>query len=134
MNLEPLLQAPLAIRLHLVTAVPALLLGTWQVFGSRKGAPSHRITGYVYLVLMSVAAIFSLQINVLPPVAPLNFSPIYLFVPVTFVGVAFAVWGARTHDLVMHRIAVYALYVSMLLVASLTLLRGRLLHTVLFGE
>jgi hypothetical protein len=40
-NLEPILSAPLAVRLHFATVVPAFVLGTWLLFFSRKGSPRH---------------------------------------------------------------------------------------------
>jgi len=54
MNFAPIAEAPLAVKIHLATVVPAFLLGTWQIFFSRKGAPMHRAIGVVYLVLMTV--------------------------------------------------------------------------------
>jgi uncharacterized membrane protein len=32
MTLEPLLQAPLAVQLHVATVLPAFALGTWVIF------------------------------------------------------------------------------------------------------
>ena len=37
--------------LHLATVVPAFAIGTWLLV-RRKGTPSHRALGRVYLVLM----------------------------------------------------------------------------------
>ena len=37
--------------LHLATVVPAFAIGTWLLV-RRKGSPSHRALGRVYLVLM----------------------------------------------------------------------------------
>ena len=38
MTLAPLLHAPLAVRIHAATVIPAFGLGTWLIFVSRKGA------------------------------------------------------------------------------------------------
>jgi len=40
MNLMPIVEAPLAIQIHLATIIPAFFLGTWLIFFSRKGAPA----------------------------------------------------------------------------------------------
>ena len=45
--------------LHLATVVPDFAIGTWLLV-RRKGTPSHRALGRVYLVLMGVAALVSL--------------------------------------------------------------------------
>ena len=47
MTLAPLLAAPLAVKIHVATVLPAFLLGTWQIFFSTKGSPLHRATGYL---------------------------------------------------------------------------------------
>jgi uncharacterized membrane protein len=38
MNLAPLADAPLAIKIHLASVIPALAIGTWLIFFSTKGA------------------------------------------------------------------------------------------------
>jgi len=39
----------MAVRIHVVTVVPAFFIGSWLIFLSRKGSPWHRALGYVYL-------------------------------------------------------------------------------------
>jgi uncharacterized membrane protein len=56
MDFAPVADAPLAVKIHLATVVPAFVLGTWQIFFSRKGAPMHRAIGVMYLVLMTITA------------------------------------------------------------------------------
>src|SRR5207253_472277 len=70
MNLDPLLYAPLAVKVHLATVVPAFAIGTWQIFLSRKGSVGHRTLGYVYLGLVTVTAIDALFIHSLMPKVP----------------------------------------------------------------
>ena len=94
MILAPLLDAPLAVRLHVATVVPAFFLGTYQIFLSRKGAPFHRALGYVYLALMTITAVAALFVHALMPNGPLfGFSPIHLFVPLTLFGIIGALAG-----------------------------------------
>lgn len=136
MTLIPLLLAPLAIKIHVATVVPAFALGTYQIFLSRKGSPFHRGLGYVYLCLMTVTSVAALFVHSLLPNGPLlGFSPIHLFVPLTLFGVVGALRGAWTHNIPLHRGSMIGVYVGGLLIAgSLALLPGRLMHAVVFGS
>ena len=88
MTLAPLLHASTAIQVHVATVVPAFIVGTYQIFLSRKGAPLHRVLGYVYLALMAVTSIAALFVQSLMPNGPFyGFSPIHLLVPLTLFGV-----------------------------------------------
>lgn len=135
MTLTPLLQASLATRLHVATVLPAFVLGTYQIFLSRKGAPFHRGLGYVYLALMTATSIAALFVHSLMPNGPFfGFSPIHLFVPLTLFGVVGALKGAWTHNIPLHRSSMIGVYVGGLLIAgSLTLLPGRLMYKAIFG-
>ena len=135
MTLEPLLHAPLAVQVHVATVVPAFLIGTFQIFLSRKGAPLHRALGYLYLVLMSITAITTLFVHQLMPQSPFwGLSPIHLLVPLTLFGVVGALRGAWTHDIAMHKRSMIALYIGgMLIAGTLTFLPGRIMHAVAFG-
>jgi len=135
MTLAPLLSAPLAVQIHVATVVPAFLIGTWQIFFSRKGAPYHRALGYVYLGLMTVTAVAALFIHSLMPRSPFfGMSPIHLFVPLTLFGVVGALRGAWTHNIAAHRGAMIGVYVGGILIAgSLAFLPGRIMHAVVFG-
>jgi uncharacterized membrane protein len=135
MTLAPLLDAPLAVRIHVATVVPAFVIGTYQIFLSRKGAPFHRVLGYIYLALMTVNAITTLFIHALMPKGPFGgFSPIHLLVGLTLFGVVGALRGAWTHDIRLHKISMISVYVGGLLIAgSLTFLPGRIVHAVVFG-
>ena len=135
MDLDPLLHAPLSVKIHLATVVPAFIIGTWQIFFSRKGSVGHRTLGTVYLALITVTAIDALFIHTLMPQAPLGFSPIHLLIPLTLFGVTVALLAARQHDIRRHRNAMIGVYVGgMLIAGSLTLLPGRILHAVVFGN
>ena len=105
------------------------------MFLSRKGAAAHRALGYVYLALMTITAIDAVFIHELMPNAPFGLSPIHLLVPLALVSVVQALRAVRRHDIRRHRSAMIRLYVGGILIAgSLTLLPGRLLHAVVFGN
>lgn len=134
MNLAPLLNAPLAIQIHVATILPAFLIGIWLIFLSRKGSPGHRALGALYLALMvatSIAAAF-IPAFVGPKLGP--FGPIHLFVLLTLWGVVNAVRGIQTHDIARHRRAVYGTFFYAILIAgALTFLPGRLMYRLVFG-
>jgi uncharacterized membrane protein len=131
MHFDLIAQAPLAIKVHLATVLPAFVIGTWQIFGSTKGTPLHRGLGFLYLGLMTataVAAFFIRSIN------PGRLSLIHLFIPLTLFSVFGALWYVRRGNIAGHRRAMLGLYIGGLLIAgALTLLPGRLLHRVFFG-
>lgn len=120
-----------AVRLHLFTVLPAFAIGTWLIFASRKGAPSHRRLGRLYMGLMAVTALAAVFVTGLN--GP-HWSWIHLFVPLTLGSVALALHAARRHQVRRHRGAMIGLYVGGLLVAgALTFAPGRLMHRLFFG-
>jgi uncharacterized membrane protein len=141
MTVEPLLHAPLAVQIHVATILPAFLIGTWQIFVSRKGATGHRLVGAVYLVLMTVTAIAALFIRTpIPYVDRLptlfGFTPVHLLAVWALFGVAQSLYAVRTHDVKLHRAAMLGLYFGAIGIAGALaiLLPGRVMHLVLFGS
>ena len=131
MNLTLLADAPLAVKIHLATVLPAFVIGTWLIFFSRKGAHWHRILGAVYLTLMSVTAVASFFIR---SINPGHLSFVHLFIPLTVFGVTAALWHVRRGNINGHRTAMLGLYFGGLVIAGgFTLFPGRLLHHVIFG-
>lgn len=136
MSLEPLLHAPLAVRIHVVTVVPAAIIGTWLIFFSRKGAPWHRALGYTYLTLMMFTAITTLWVHQLMPNGPFfGLSPIHVLIPLVFFGAYNAIQGARSGNIARHRYAMLSVYIGGILIAGgFTFVRGRIMHAVVFGN
>jgi uncharacterized membrane protein len=131
MNLAPIANAPLAIKIHLATVIPAFAIGTWLIFFSTKGARWHRALGAVYLTLMTVTAIATFFIR---SINPGHLTLVHLFIPLTFFGVFGALWNIRRGNIKGHRNAMIGLYVGgILLAGAFTLLPGRLLHHVFLG-
>lgn len=131
MNLSPLLDASLAVRIHVATVIPAALIGPW-LFWSRKGTPCHRFVGKLWLGLMVISALSSFFIHSINLVA--GFSPIHLL----SVYVLYASWrairAARLHNIREHRLNVVGIYVGGIVIAGgFTLLPGRIMHEVLFS-
>jgi uncharacterized membrane protein len=131
MDWSPILGAPLAVRIHLATVLPAFVIGTWLIFFSTKGAPFHRALGALYLVLMTVTAVATFFIR---SINAGELSLIHLFIPLTLFGVVGALWNVRRNNIKGHRNAMLGLYFGGLVIAgALTLVPGRLLHRFLFG-
>jgi len=135
MNLSPLLHASLAVQIHVVTVVPTFVIGTYQIFLSKKGEPFHRALGYAYLTLLTITCIDALFIHeIMPKSWFYGFSPLHVLVLLTLVCVVGALRAAWAHDIPRHRSAVLGTYIGGLLVAiSLVLLPGRIMHAVFFG-
>jgi uncharacterized membrane protein len=130
MDVSPLLHAPAAIRIHLLTVLPALAIGTWQIFFSVKGSRLHRGFGFAYLALMTITAGAAFLIR---SAGNGHLTPIHLFIPLTLFGVIGALWYARRGDIAGHRRAMLGLYFGGLIFAgALAFLPGRLMHRVFF--
>ncbi len=132
MTLAPLLQASPAIQLHAFAAMGALVIGSIQL-AAAKGTLPHRIAGSIWVLLMfvvSASAFFIHQLRIWGP-----WSPIHLLAIVTLAMLPVAVWRAHRHDVVRHRRAMLGLFFGALIVAGLfTLLPGRIMHAVVFGN
>ena len=138
LDLEPLLAASLAVRLHVVTVVPAFVLGTWLLFLSRKGTARHRLIGKIYLGLMGVTALAALCIrsfsDVSVAVGPLRLGLIHLFVPLTVHGIYGAFATIRDGDVRGHRAAMRGLYFGAMIVAGLLAFApGRIMFRMFFS-
>lgn len=130
MNLAPLLDAPLAIQIHVAAVIPAALLGPYM-FRARKGTPTHRLLGKVWLGLMVVAALSSFFIHTINLFY--GFSPIHLLSAYVLYGSWSAIRAARAHRIREHRLNVIGMYVGGIIIAGgFTLLPGRLMHEIVF--
>ena len=137
-NLEPLLTAPLAVRLHVLTVVPAFALGTWLLFFSTKGTSRHRLVGKVYLSLMAVTALAAVFIRSFSSASldlgPFRLGLLHLFVPLTAHGVYGALATIRAGNIAGHRAAMRGLYFGGLIVAGLLAFApGRVMYRMFFG-
>ena len=130
MNLRLLAEAPVVVQLHLLTVVPAAVIGGWLIARSIKGSPPHRAWGKAYMVLMLATAVISVFIHELNPG---GFSLLHLVVPLTIYGI-WAGWHAiRGGDARGHRRIMAIVYITAILLAGgFTLTPGRLLHDVFF--
>ena len=132
MSLGPLLSAPPPIPWHAFAAFAALAVGGAQL-ALPKGTMRHRVLGYAWVALMLVIAISSFWIQQIRLIGP--FSPIHLLSILVLITVPLAVWHAHNHRVAKHRKVMISLYVFALIGAGVfTLLPGRIMHAVVFGQ
>jgi uncharacterized membrane protein len=111
MTLAPLLEAAPAIPLHAFAAMAAFVLGIIQ-FAAPKGTLPHRTVGWIWVALMAVVAASSFWIHQIRLVGP--FSPIHLLSIFTLLMLPLAVWRARTHRVVAHRLMMILIFTGAL--------------------
>jgi len=138
MNVALLADAPPSVIVHLATILPAFVLGTWMIFASHKGSPTHRAVGKIYLVLMSITAIAATFIRepTLPGIniGPLRIGPIHIFVLITAWSVYRALTSIRNGNLKAHRGSMMGLYFGGLILAGvIAFLPNRLMWRLFFG-
>ncbi|RWG58001.1 MAG: DUF2306 domain-containing protein [Mesorhizobium sp.] len=132
MSLGPLLTAPPPIPWHAFAAFAALAIGGAQLAWP-KGTTRHRVLGYAWAALMLVVAVSSFWVQQIRLIGP--FSPIHILSILVVVTAPLAVWYAHTHKVAAHRSAMIKLYLFALIGAGIfTLVPGRIMHTVVFGQ
>src|SRR5215471_12190978 len=131
-TLSPLLNAGSAIQVHAFAAMSAFALGVVQL-SAPKGTLPHRIVGGIWVLLMLIVSISAFFIHELRLWGP--WSPIHLLAIFTLVMLPIAVLRAHRHDVMRHRRAMLGLFLGGLVIAGLfTLLPGRIMHAVVFGD
>jgi uncharacterized membrane protein len=120
--------------LHLATVVPAFAIGAFQLF-RRKGTPSHKLLGKIYMALMLATGLITLAMPA--EVGPRflgHFGFIHAFSFLTLYSVPAAYIAARRGNIKVHRANMLGLYLGGILIAgSFAFSPGRMLHEWLFG-
>lgn len=133
MTLAPLLAAPTAIQIHAVTAIAAFFLGLWLLFG-RKGTPSHRMLGKIWVGLMLVTAISTFWMRSIFDFNIYGYGPIHILSVVAIVSSLTGIAAAKAGKIAIHRKSMISLFVSALVGAGVfTLVPGRIMGAVVFG-
>ncbi len=115
MNLAPFFAQPFAMQFHLVAALGALALGTYQLV-RRKGTPWHRTLGYAWVALMLAVAISSFWVTGLAGAG--RFSAIHILSVFTLAMLALAIWAIRTGRVRTHRFTMIGVYAGGLIGAG----------------
>lgn len=132
MNFNSFYEAGFVIQIHMVVALAAILIGA-IIFINPKGTPRHKAFGKIWVGLMVVVALTSFFISEFKTLGP--FSPIHLLSVVTLATLYHAIRAIRMRNVKAHKSALRGLYFGGLLVAGFfTLLPGRVLNKMLFGE
>lgn len=132
MDATALVQADIAIKLHVACAVLALVLGTAMLV-MPKGTGAHKAMGRLWIGLMVGVSLSSFFISEIRIVGP--YSPIHLLSLLTLLGL----WGGwravRAGDIRAHRFAMISVYGGGLIGAGVfTLVPGRIMHSVVFAD
>lgn len=132
MLLAPLLEAPVAVQVHVAAVLPAAVLGAFILLWRRKGTPAHRLLGKIWLLLMLVTAgssFFIHDLNVF-----WGFSPIHLLSIATIFGCVSAYRTARAGNIRGHIAVVRQLYFGGIIIAGgFTFLPYRRMHDVVIA-
>ena len=80
---------------HAVVALPATMLGAWQILGA-KGTARHRVVGWLLVAGLASVALSGLFISTIGLVG--DFGPIHLLIPVTVLSLWTGVRAAQRGD------------------------------------
>ena len=128
-DLALLARQPLAIKLHLLTAVFAFGLGAVQM-AAPKGTMPHRTLGWIWVILIMTVAASSLFIRGLNHG---SFSLIHLLSAWVLFIVPVGVWAARRHNVSGHRRAMMGtFYLGLIVAGAFTFIPGRLMWSLFF--
>lgn len=119
-----------AIKIHLLTALAALVLGA-VLMTARKGRTFHRVAGWVWVVLVSVTAGATLFITSLNHG---NWSLLHLFTGWVLLILPLAVFWAKRRNIARHRRTMMGLFYGGFAVNLLiAMMPGRVLWMMLLG-
>ena len=131
-SFAPLFQSGPVVTTHAFAALLALTLGLLQLTLA-KGGTRHRIVGYSWVGLIGFVALSSFFIHDLRQFGP--FSVIHILSVITLHTLFFSIQAVRRGDIAAHQRSMRQLFFYALLGAgAFTLLPGRDMHLVLFGQ
>jgi uncharacterized membrane protein len=119
---------------HLATVIPAFFIGSFQLL-RRKGTPSCKLLGKIYMLLMLATGLITLAMPAEVGPRFLNhFGFIHIFSFLALFNVPAAYFAARRGNIEIHRANMIALYIDGILIAgAFAHMPGRMLHEWLFG-
>ena len=129
-DLAVIQRLPLAIKMHLLAAVGAVLLGA-ALMWVRKGRTFHRVAGWSWVGLVSLVAGSSIFITELNNG---HWSLLHLFTGWTLIMLPLAVVAAKRRSLERHRQTMMGLfYGGFVINGFIALIPGRTVWTLFFG-
>ena len=131
MTLSPILNASIAVQIHVV-AVLIAITATIFIFTRAKGTGQHRIGGYIWVASMAVTALSTFWIHGLNTFT--GFSIIHLISVFVLVELVRGLRHIRRGKVSAHRKTMTGMVWGGLVVAGgLSFLPGRVMYTVLVG-
>lgn len=131
MSVHPLGAAPALIQVHTFAAFGAAAL-TILIFSMPRGTLWHRRLGWAWVCTMALAALTSFGIT---EMRQGQLGPIHVLSVATLGFLGLGVARARRHQVKEHRRTMLGLTYGALCVAgAFTLMPGRIMHAVLFGQ
>ena len=118
---------------HFATIAPCFLIAVWLLL-RRKGTPTHKLLGKVYMVLISFSSIVAVAMPAtIGPRLWNHFGYIHLFCLAVFVSVPYALWAIKRGNVRAHAYAMRGLFLGGIVIAgAFAFSPGRLLHALLF--
>ena len=130
MNIKPLLEAGLAIQLHVAAAAFAIVLSA-AIIIVRRGTPTHKHVGRAWVAMLAIICISSFWIT---GMNGSSYSWIHLLSAWTLLGLTQAVWADRAGNIRAHKYAMTSTMVGALLGDGFfAFMPGRMMSAVLFG-
>ena len=130
MNIKPLLDAGLAIQLHVAAAAFAIVLSA-AIIIVRRGTPAHKHVGRAWVAMLALICISSFWITGMNST---QYSWIHLLSAWTLLGLACAIWAVRAGNIRVHKYAMTSTMIGALLGAGFfAFMPGRMMSAVLFG-
>ena len=119
----------LPVLIHVASVLPAVPLGGYLLL-ARKGTTLHKRLGKVWLVLMLITATSAIFIQ-----SNGGFSPIHIFVPITFHAAWKTIATARRGDIAGHKKHLVLTYLTALMIPGIVAfaIPGRLMNQMLLG-
>ena len=119
----------LPVLIHVATVLPCIPLGLYILL-ARKGTPRHRMLGKIWLLLMLITATSAIFIQ-----STGGFSPIHIFIPITFHAAWKTIATARKGDIAGHKKHLVLTYLTALMIPGIAAfaIPGRLMNVLLLG-
>jgi len=130
MNIKTLLEAGLAIQLHVTAAALATVLSA-AIIIVRRGTPTHKHVGRAWVAMLAIICISSFWITGMNGT---RYSWIHLLSIWTLLGLIGAVWAVRTGNIRIHKYAMLSTLIGALFGAGFfAFTPGRMMSDMVFG-
>lgn len=128
-SLEPIIDAGLAIQIHVAAALTTFAIGL-ALLSAPKGFRFHKTSGWIWVVSMAVTALSSFFLTGL---MGKWYSPIHALSAWTMIGLPFGIAAIRRKNLKKHRETMTGMFVGGMLIAGLfSFLPGRTMWAIFF--